>query len=59
MLKTEDIKKLFVEKYKNNDFRTIGNVVQQSKTIELQNVQFEVDINFSYSLASIIIFLNI
>jgi len=43
MLKTEDIKKLFVEKYKNNDFRTIGNAVQQSKTIELQNVQFEVD----------------
>ena len=43
MLNTEDIKKLFVEKYKNKDFRTIGNVVQQSKTIELQAVQFEVD----------------
>ena len=43
MLNTEDIKKLFVEKYNNKDFRTIGNVVQQSKTIELQNVQFEVD----------------
>ena len=43
MLKTEDIKKLFIEKYKNKDFRTIGNAVQQSKTIELQNIQFEVD----------------
>ena len=43
MLKTEDIKKLFIEKYKNKNFRTIGNAVQQSKTIELQNVQFEVD----------------
>jgi len=43
MLNTEDIKQLFIDKYKNNDFRTIGNAVQQSKTIELQNIQFEVD----------------
>lgn len=43
MLKTEDIKKEFIQKYAKNDFRIIGNKVQQSKTIELQNVQFEVD----------------
>lgn len=43
MLKTEDIKNLFIEKYNNNDFRIIGNKVQQSKTIELQAIQFEVD----------------
>ena len=43
MLKTEDIKKLFIEKYKNNDFRIIGNNVQQSKTLEIQNANFEVD----------------
>ena len=43
MYNTKDIFDLFVEKYKNNEFRTIGNKVQQSKTIELQNIQFEVD----------------
>ncbi len=43
MIKTEDILKQFKEKYDNKDFRIIGNNVQQAKTIELQNVQFEVD----------------
>ena len=43
MIKTEDILKQFKEKYDNEDFRIIGNNVQQAKTIELQNVQFEVD----------------
>ena len=43
MLNTEDIKKQFIEKYKNKEFRKIGNAVQQATTIELQNVQFEVD----------------
>ena len=43
MQKTDDILNQFKEKYKNKEFRTIGNKVQQSKTIELQNVQFEVD----------------
>ena len=43
MIKTNDVLNLFLEKYRNNDIRTIGNVVQQSKTIELQNIQFEVD----------------
>ena len=43
MIKTNDVLNLFIEKYKNNEFRTIGNAVQQSKTIELQNIQFEVD----------------
>ena len=43
MIKTNDVLNLFLEKYKNNDFRIIGNKVQQSKTIELQNIHFEVD----------------
>lgn len=43
MIKTEDILKQFKEKYNNKEFRIIGNNVQQAKTIELQNVQFEVD----------------
>ena len=43
MLKTEDIKNLFIEKYKNKDYRKIGNTIQQSLTIELQAIQFEVD----------------
>ena len=43
MIKTEDILKQFKEKYDKKDFREIGNNVQQAKTIELQNVQFEVD----------------
>ena len=43
MMKTNDILKLFIEKYKNNDFRIIGNEVQQSKTLEIQNANFEVD----------------
>ena len=43
MIKTNDVLNLFLEKYKNNELRTIGNEVQQSNTIELQNIQFEVD----------------
>lgn len=43
MNNTEDILKIFKEKYKNNDFRTIGNDVQQSKTIEIQNAHFIAD----------------
>ena len=43
MMKTNDVLKLFIEKYKNNDFRIIGNEVQQSKTLEIQNANFEVD----------------
>jgi len=43
MMKTEDILKIFIDKYNNNDFRTIGNAVQQSKTLEIQNAHFEVD----------------
>jgi len=43
MMKTNDVLKLFIEKYKNNEFRTIGNEVQQSKTLEIQNANFEVD----------------
>ena len=43
MIKTNDVLDLFIKKYKNNEFRVIGNEVQQSKTIELQAVQFEVD----------------
>ena len=43
MINTKDIRNEFIKKYKEKDFRIIGNKVQQSKTIELQNVQFEVD----------------
>lgn len=42
-LKTDDILYIFKEKYKNKDFRTIGNDVQQSKTIEIQNAHFIAD----------------
>lgn len=42
-LKTEDILYIFKEKYRNKDFRTIGNDVQQSKTIEIQNAHFIAD----------------
>lgn len=42
-LNTNDIKNIFLEKYKNNDFRIIGNEVQQSKTIEIQNAHFIAD----------------
>ena len=43
MLNTIDIFNIFLEKYKNKEFRTIGNEVQQSKTLEIQNAHFEVD----------------
>ena len=43
MIKTNDVLNLFLEKYKNNEFRIIGNEVQQSKTLEIQNAHFEVD----------------
>lgn len=43
MLKTEDIKQILKEKYKNGEFRVIGNDVQQSKTIEIQNAHFIAD----------------
>ena len=43
MLKTEDIRQEFIQKYAQKDFRIIGNNVQQSKTIEIQNAHFEVD----------------
>lgn len=43
MLTTEDILMIFKHKYKNNKFRVIGNNVQQSKTLEIQNAHFLVD----------------
>ena len=43
MLNTQDIKNEFVKKYKEGKFRTIGNDIQQSRTIEIQNAHFEVD----------------
>jgi thymidylate synthase len=43
LMNTGDVLNIFKDKYKNGIFRTIGNAVQQSKTIEIQNVQFEVD----------------
>ena len=42
---TSSIKAELVEKYTNGEFRILGggNEKQQTKTIEIQNVQFEVD----------------
>lgn len=42
-MNTDDILKIFKEKYKNNEFRIIGNAAQQSKTIEIQNANFIAD----------------
>lgn len=42
-LNTTDIKNIFIEKYKNKEFRIIGNDSQQSKTVEIQNAHFVVD----------------
>ena len=42
-LNTNDIRNIFLDKYKNGEFRTIGNEVQQSRTVEIQNAHFEVD----------------
>ena len=43
VLYTSDILDIFKRKYKNNDFRIIGNDVQQSVTLEIQNAHFDVD----------------
>lgn len=43
MLNTRDIFNIFLEKYNKREFRTIGNNVQQSITLEIQNAHFEVD----------------
>ena len=43
ILNTRDIFNIFLKKYENEEFRTIGNEVQQSKTLEIQNAHFEVD----------------
>ena len=42
-MNTDDIRKILVDKYKRGEFRTIGNAIQQSKTVEIQNANFEVD----------------
>lgn len=43
MKTTDDILKQFQKKYAMGEFRTIGNAVQQSRTIEIQNAHFRVD----------------
>lgn len=43
LLNTSDIAEMFKYKFLNEDFRIIGNDVQQSKTIEIQGAHFEVD----------------
>lgn len=40
---TKDIRDIFITKYNNYEFRTIGNEVQQSNTIEIQNAHFIAD----------------
>lgn len=42
-MNTRDIFNIFINKYEKNEFRIIGNAVQQSKTLEIQNAHFEVD----------------
>lgn len=42
-LRTDDIRQIFIKKYINKEFRTIGNDVQQSNTVEIQNAHFLVD----------------
>lgn len=43
LLYTKDIRDIFIDKYKRGNFRTIGNEVQQSNTIEIQNAHFIAD----------------
>lgn len=43
MITTNDIRKEFIDKYINGEFRIIGNDVQQSRTIEIQNAHFLAD----------------
>lgn len=40
MITTNDIRKEFIDKYIKGEFRIIGNDVQQSRTIEIQNANF-------------------
>lgn len=40
---TSDIRDAFIEMYKNKQYRYIGNEIQQSRTIELQNIHFLAD----------------
>lgn len=42
-MNTKDILKVFKDKYRRGEFRVIGNAVQQSKTIEIQNANFIAD----------------
>lgn len=42
-MNTLDIFFIFLNKYNKGEFRTIGNAVQQSKTLEIQNAHFDVD----------------
>lgn len=43
MKTTSDIREEFINKYNRGEFRIIGNNVQQSKTIEIQNAHFRAD----------------
>ena len=43
MITTNDIRKEFIDKYTRGEFRIIGNDVQQSRTIEIQNANFLAD----------------
>ena len=46
ILTTKDIRNEFIRKFEMNDIRTIGNEVQQSDTIEIQNSHFLADQNW-------------
>ena len=43
MMTTQDIRNEFIKKYQDQDYRIIGNEVQQSKTVEIQNANFLAD----------------
>lgn len=43
IMTTADIRSEFIKLYKENNYRIIGNAVQQSKTIEIQNAHFLAD----------------
>ena len=43
MKTVKDIRKEFIRKYINKDFRTIGNNVQQPNTVEIQNAHFSAE----------------
>lgn len=57
-LTTDDIRDIFISKYQKGEFRIIGNTVQQSKTIEIQNACFLADADWIIRKPNYDYFLN-